>query len=197
MPQRLSTEERQQEVLDAALEIIFKDGFYNLTMRNIARDIGISEAAIYRHFSSKEEIVESLADIVFYQNQLWNKSMEEVDVFYLLEEIMLRQLRVLKDRPYLTAILFQEGIFSEYPDIREKFNIHRENNIEIIKGIIIKGIKAKLISNDVNPDVFAVLYMGALRMTVLNWRASDFSYDPEDKARLILEELFKYIKRRR
>ena len=194
MPQRLSTEERQQEILDAALEIIFKEGFYNLTMRNIAREIGISEAAIYRHFRSKEEIVESLADIVFYQNQLWNKKTEEVDVFSLLKEIMLRQLKVLKDRPYLTAILFQEGIFSEYPDIREKFNLQRENNIDIIKGIIIEGKKAGLITDDVNPAVFAVLYMGALRMTVLNWRASEFSYDPEDKARVILKELFEYIK---
>ena len=55
-----STEVRQQQIVDAARILIFKYGSEHLTVKRIAAEVGISEAAIYRHFTSKKSILSFL-----------------------------------------------------------------------------------------------------------------------------------------
>lgn len=47
---------RRGEILDAAVEVFGECGYENGSMREIAAAVGVSEPALYRHFSSKEEI---------------------------------------------------------------------------------------------------------------------------------------------
>lgn len=53
-------EVRQQQIVDAARILIFKYGSEHLTVKRIAAEVGISEAAIYRHFTSKKSILSFL-----------------------------------------------------------------------------------------------------------------------------------------
>ncbi|MGO9409271.1 MAG: TetR/AcrR family transcriptional regulator [Spirochaetia bacterium] len=48
-------------ILDAAREILEKQGYAGLSMRRIAAHVGISQAAIYRHFPDKDGLVRSIA----------------------------------------------------------------------------------------------------------------------------------------
>ncbi len=59
---RRNTEVRQKQIINAAREMIVKNGSEHVTIRRIARAVGISEAAIYRHFKSKADILYLLAD---------------------------------------------------------------------------------------------------------------------------------------
>jgi AcrR family transcriptional regulator len=52
---------RRGQILDAALAVFGEKGYEAGTMREIARRVGVTEPAIYRHYESKEAI---LADIV-------------------------------------------------------------------------------------------------------------------------------------
>jgi len=54
-------EGRRGEILDAALAVFGEKGYEAGTMRQIAKRVGVSEPALYRHYESKEAI---LADIV-------------------------------------------------------------------------------------------------------------------------------------
>ena len=60
-PAYVPTKER---ILRAALKLFSVKGFKGTTMKDIARDAEITEGAIYRHFKSKEEIVEHLLEMV-------------------------------------------------------------------------------------------------------------------------------------
>ena len=51
---------RQQEIVRTALELIAAGGIRNLTIRNLADRLGLTEPAIYRHFRNKAEIVRTL-----------------------------------------------------------------------------------------------------------------------------------------
>ena len=50
----------KERILRAALKLFSVKGLKGTTMKDIARDAEITEGAIYRHFRSKEEIVEHL-----------------------------------------------------------------------------------------------------------------------------------------
>lgn len=50
----------REKILEVALKLFSKKGFKETTIKDIAKEVGITEGAIYRHFSSKEEIINSL-----------------------------------------------------------------------------------------------------------------------------------------
>ena len=53
---------RQQEIINAAIGIISKQGYQELTTKHLAESVGVSEAALYRHFDSKTDLVHSILD---------------------------------------------------------------------------------------------------------------------------------------
>lgn len=57
---RRRAEDRPDEVLDAALSQFVRRGFAATKVEDIAREAGLSKGAIYRYFTSKEDILESL-----------------------------------------------------------------------------------------------------------------------------------------
>ena len=60
MEKRGNTEVRQQQIIAAAGNLISKYGSEHLTVKRIAAEVGISEAAIYRYFKSKKSILSFL-----------------------------------------------------------------------------------------------------------------------------------------
>ena len=62
MPRIVSTykEEAKRKVLETSLEVFKEKGFFKCTMDDIAKKLGISKAAIYQYFDSKEQLLEAL-----------------------------------------------------------------------------------------------------------------------------------------
>lgn len=53
---------RRAQILEAAGQCFARDGLHGTTMQDIIRQSGLSAGAIYRYFSSKEEIIEAIAN---------------------------------------------------------------------------------------------------------------------------------------
>jgi AcrR family transcriptional regulator len=53
----LSTRER---ILDVALDLFIENGFHKTSLREIAEQLGVTKAALYYHFASKEDILMAL-----------------------------------------------------------------------------------------------------------------------------------------
>jgi AcrR family transcriptional regulator len=53
---RLSAHERRKAVLDSACKVFFKTSYRGATTAEIAREAGISEPILYRHFGSKRDL---------------------------------------------------------------------------------------------------------------------------------------------
>jgi len=59
---RLSASERRAQILRAGAQCFGTRGFRGTTTRDIAAAVGITEAALYRHFSGKEAIYAAILD---------------------------------------------------------------------------------------------------------------------------------------
>lgn len=55
---------RQQEILNVALELFYKRGFADTSMRDISEVMNVKAASLYAHIKSKEEIMEWISDDV-------------------------------------------------------------------------------------------------------------------------------------
>lgn len=60
---RLSAEERRDQILVAALPIFAAKGFDAVTTREVAEAAGVSEALLYRHFDSKRHMYEAIQNV--------------------------------------------------------------------------------------------------------------------------------------
>ncbi|MCF7886668.1 MAG: TetR/AcrR family transcriptional regulator, partial [Candidatus Marinimicrobia bacterium] len=54
---RYSGEERRKQIVDESINIIYEQSFLQFTIRELAQRVGLSEAGIYRHFDSKDDII--------------------------------------------------------------------------------------------------------------------------------------------
>ena len=62
MTQRLSTEERQQQIAKAALKLISEQGVGGFTTAALAEEVSLAEGTIFRHFPNKQAIVLAAID---------------------------------------------------------------------------------------------------------------------------------------
>jgi AcrR family transcriptional regulator len=80
MSSRLSGPERKQAVVDTACRVFAKGSYHGSTTAQIAREIGVSEPVLYRHFSSKRELYVACLDAVWERvRMLWEKAIERED----------------------------------------------------------------------------------------------------------------------
>ena len=59
---RRPSDARRREIIDAARQVITEHGMQALTIGNLARAVGVSEGAIYRHFRGKKQILAGLIE---------------------------------------------------------------------------------------------------------------------------------------
>ncbi|MCK4529791.1 MAG: TetR/AcrR family transcriptional regulator, partial [Candidatus Marinimicrobia bacterium] len=52
--------ERQTQILNSSMELIADKGIQGFTIKNLSEKIGITEPAIYRHFESKTDILNTI-----------------------------------------------------------------------------------------------------------------------------------------
>lgn len=77
MSSRLSGPERKQAVVDTACRVFAKGSYHGSTTAQIARETGVSEPVLYRHFSSKRELYVACLDAVWERvRSLWEKAIE-------------------------------------------------------------------------------------------------------------------------
>jgi AcrR family transcriptional regulator len=71
-------------ILEEALKLFSEKGIKETTVRDIARAVGITEGAIYRHFESKDQIVHEL--FALYSERLYSALKESMEGSEGLEE---------------------------------------------------------------------------------------------------------------
>jgi AcrR family transcriptional regulator len=62
MRQRLPAEERRRLIIDAAAELFSKHGLKGTTTREVAKVVGVSEATVFKHFATKEQLYAAIIE---------------------------------------------------------------------------------------------------------------------------------------
>ena len=68
------SEERKDQILDAASEVFAEKGLHESRMDDIVAKSGLSKGALYWYFKSKDDILISIFDRMFKENMIiWKK----------------------------------------------------------------------------------------------------------------------------
>lgn len=90
----------KRRILDAAQRLHVEQGIDAVSMRNVAEVVGVVPAAIYRHFASKEELLDAMVDAGFAMLE------EELAQARTLANLMRRFLSFSLEQPRLYELMF-------------------------------------------------------------------------------------------
>ncbi|HYA16895.1 MAG TPA: TetR/AcrR family transcriptional regulator [Bryobacteraceae bacterium] len=63
-PSRMPAEERRKQLIEVAIDLFSKKGFGGTTTREIAAAAGVTEAIIFRHFATKQDLYTAILDFI-------------------------------------------------------------------------------------------------------------------------------------
>lgn len=180
--------ERQKEIVEAALELITKKGIQGLTIKNLAKKIGISEPAIYRHYDNKIHIL--IAILEFFKSnteQIFKKELNNDNkAIDKIEHLFTKHFNSFSATPSLVSVIFSEEIFRNEPILIEKISEVIDKNDKILTSIIISGQKSGEIRTDIEAKHLSTMIMGTLRLFVKKWQFSAYSYNlPKEGKKLV------------
>lgn len=158
---RKASENREQQILDAAIKIFSEKGYNAATTSEISKEAGIAEGTLFRYFKNKKTL---LAKIVILSSKTIGKNIiarrlgklieknKDKDLKEILKLIMLDRIDLLEKNKELFKIVFTEIQYQD--DLKEAF---KENIILAAKDILFDYIdksKFKDLFKDVDPMVF-------------------------------------------
>lgn len=73
MKQTQNQPNTKQKIVKTALRLFLEKGFYNVSMQNISKEIGISKPAIYHHYHNKDQMIDAVLDYFSLTMAKWSK----------------------------------------------------------------------------------------------------------------------------
>ncbi|MHB8771332.1 MAG: TetR/AcrR family transcriptional regulator [Syntrophales bacterium] len=181
---RETTGVRQQQIVAAARVLIFKFGSEHLTVKRIAAEVGISEAAIYRHFKSKKSILAFLlshTEEVLLADISPERAGSAPVTLDTIENII---------RNHFSAIDLRRGIsFQVIAEIislgDKKLNKQAANTVdkyvERLRELLTEGVRHGSVREDIDIEAAASLLFGLIQGLVNIWSLSNGSFKLIDK----------------
>jgi AcrR family transcriptional regulator len=193
---RRNTLVRQRQIIEAARRLIIKYGSEHVTVRKIAEEIGISEGALYRHFKSKREILLFLIQhIEEYLLSDFPKKSSSKYVLGTLENTLKNHLSSMEQRKGISFLVIAEILSMGDKRLNRRALEVLKKYIDDIRKLLLEGIKNREIRPNINPEMTAYVFLGAIQGLITIWALSDYNFILEEKSKPLWKVLCQIIKR--
>jgi AcrR family transcriptional regulator len=145
------------------------------TMKNVAQEIGVTDAALYKHFPDKGAILGALAAL-FKESTLdilaQIRANPQVDALGKLELFIKGRARQFQENRALTVTLFSEELFRGVASVTSLNNDTMNSHAELLMEIVREGQGAGTIRPDLPPHHLVLLLTGPMRLMVTAWKSA-------------------------
>ncbi len=171
---------RRQQILEAlALELENRPGA-RITTARLAEVVGVSEAALYRHFPSKAKMFEAL--IEFAEESVFglaNRILgEEVDATRRCERILTMLLTFSDRNPGITRVLLGEALLGEHERLRARVSQFFDRFETQLKQILREGEQVTELGLRASVAAIATLLMAVVEGRMTQFSRSGFEHSP-------------------
>ena len=188
--------DRQLEIIEAAGKILTASGVRGLTIKNLAKEMKFSESAIYRHFTSKEEIIISLLEFLAksmderYSRAISSEQSPEEKFKTLFQN----QFSFFKKNPHFVVAVFSDGLLEESQRINETILKIMGVKMKHLMPVILEGQQSKVFTNAIKPDELMHIVMGTFRLQMFKWRVTNFQFDISREGDNMIQSVLMLIK---
>jgi TetR/AcrR family transcriptional regulator, fatty acid metabolism regulator protein len=168
--QALETKDR---IYSAAIDLMDREGFENITIADISKKAGVSVGAFYHYFTSKNDI---LADIFYKVDEYFS-----TQVISGLKEGSIPE-KIIEYFSYYAKFSVRSGVELTQQLFKPQIKFFIENNrpmVTLLEDLIREGQQKKEIRADDSPKEIAKFLIVMARGVVFDWSVYDGSYDLE------------------
>jgi TetR/AcrR family fatty acid metabolism transcriptional regulator len=175
---RPKTEDKRKRILQAAVKVFARKGYFAARVSEIARKAGVADGTIYLYFKSKEDILVRLFDeVMAEQAEAVGKAVSALPTApERLRAIAERHLRALGGNRDL-AVVFQVEL-RQSTQFMERFTASWLGDyLALITQVIEQGQREGVLRADLNKKVATKAFFGALDEMVTSWIIGGKGYD--------------------
>lgn len=170
--------DKYQRILGAAIKVFAKQGFFQSTVSQIAKEAGVADGTIYLYFKNKDDILVQFFN--FKAKQVFDRFRQEVDgadnAVGGLRSLVRRHLSEFQqDRDM--ARVFQAMSHQNDPMVQEKMKNIRKMYLDLVAEIMARGQDEGTLREDFNPDLVKRFILGAVETAINMWLYSGGKYD--------------------
>ena len=190
------TSERQEQIINESIKIISKGGIQNLTIKTIAKEIGVSEPAIYRHFENKMAILSGiLKKFETGANYMLEsiRSDTHLSTKDKLRKLFLARCGHFSKNPYMATVIFSEEIFRFDKNLSASVKKIIDMHQFAIEGIIWNAKQNNELPETCDEENLSLIILGSLRLIVTKWRLSNHEFNLEEKGANLWKQIEKLI----
>ncbi|MDR3435613.1 TetR/AcrR family transcriptional regulator [Telmatospirillum sp.] len=174
MRSRKSAEVRRGEIVAAALTLIDRGGPSAVTTTAIAEAIGISQAAVFRHFPKKDEILLGVVDWI--GGQLMPRVLAAAgrsgNPLERLQAVIDTVLRIVTDTPAMPALLFSRELHNENAILRTAVYGRIVHVHDLLTRILRDGVDRGYFCAKIDVDRAAFMIIGLFQGLLVRWSLS-------------------------
>ena len=180
---RRSTAIRKQQIIDAARKLIIKKGSEHLTVRAMAKEVQLTEAAIYRHFKSKREILSFLMNHLMdtMLHDLERTATENSPSLDTIDQALRHHLSEIEQRKGMSFQIIAEiislGDKKLNREVYEKLNAY----IDRIRQLLAEGVHGGYVNAGIDLGASAMMLFGMTQGLANIWALGGYSFDLAEK----------------
>lgn len=163
--QRLSTEERQNEIVRVAIHLAAEKGIDSVTTQDMADAMKVTQGAIFKHFPTKDDIW--LAVIHWIRGRLMTvlekAASDATGPIDAIERMFYAHVTFIGKHPSIPRLLFTEMLHKKNSKLRDLIQGIISGYEERIAGLLEEAKAQSLVSHDLDSKNASVLYIGMIQ----------------------------------
>lgn len=190
MPKK-SLKERQQQLLEILIALLnSENGMQRITTERLAKEMGVSEGALYRYFPSKTKMFESLIDqIEIILNSHINAAKRQNNTEASIKAILKVVLEFAQKNPGVTRILTGHALMFENPQLKNRVAKFFDN-LELQFGNILQMSKLREGKSFHDERALASFFVNFCEGQFARFVRSNFAFNPSQH----FEKQWAYLK---
>jgi TetR/AcrR family transcriptional regulator, fatty acid metabolism regulator protein len=188
--------DKPQQIVEAAIRVFARNGYYNSRVSDIAREAGIASGTIYLYFRTKEEILVTLfrekmaAFVAHLRREIAGESDAEVKIRRLVE----LHFTVLEQSPALAEVV-QVELRQGHKFFRGASAHEVSAYFELIGSVLEEGVASGHFRADVPVKVATKVLFGAMDQIATSWVLGKRGYRLVDAADAVATIFLKGVTR--
>jgi AcrR family transcriptional regulator len=176
---KLQTRIRREQIAQAALQLVASEGVKRLSIAAVARRVGLVPSGIYRHFPSKDAVLDAVLDLLDAKLQANVRAAQEetTDPLGRLHSLFLRHIRIIREGQAFPRIIFSDEALAARPQRRTRVRRIVGDYLAEIERMVREGQASGPIDCKLLPRTAAMMFLGMIIPAGVIWHLTDGGFN--------------------
>lgn len=188
--------QKKEFIVITAIDLIHECGINNVSTKEIAKRLGISESLIFKVYPKKNDLILAVLDhFSLYDKDMFHTAQEKYEdgieaIMFYLDNFLLYY----ENYPAITAVLQVLDLHNGVPQIDERAIEICQSRLDHIKQLVVKTQAKGIFDHTIDPEIVADVLYSAFKGMCIKWRQMNFSFSLKDRTNIAIRLIIKALK---